>query len=169
MNRQDKEDIKMPYSMRLKSHKQDAGKRKPRIVTVKPISEPTKPMSEPTKPVSEPMRNETKPADRMEAKVEALNVKTVTSEPIEPTESSMSSTNSPLTQTNSPLSPTTLKPPKDSIPTTRISPQSVKTPSPLFIQYSRSTKLGTEVIARTTRLMKRSWCCFLFLRSSSLM
>lgn len=169
MNRQDKEDIKMPYSMRLKSHKQDAGKRKPRIVTVKPISEP--------------MRNETKPADRMEAKVEALHVKTVTSEPIESTDSSMSSTNSPLTptnsplsqtdssliQTNSPLSPTTLKPPKDSIPTTRISPQSVKTPSPLFIQYSRSTKLGTEVIARTTRLMKRSWCCFLFLRSSSLM
>ena len=67
MNKQDKEDIKMPYSMRLKSPKQDAGKRKPRIVTVKPLVESTRSKEKPsvelneTKPLVEPMKSEVKP------------------------------------------------------------------------------------------------------------
>lgn len=148
MNRQNKEDIKMPYSMRLKNSKQDVEKRKPRIVTLKPLSESIK--------------NETKPTGTIMNRTKVPKMSSTTFNPTLSANSTLSSTESILSTESIPATESVL--PTESIPatgsvlSTQISPQSIKTPSPLFIRYSRPARFSTEVASRTVRLIKRSSC-----------
>lgn len=136
MNRQNKEDIKMPYSMRLKNPKQDVEKRKPRIVTLKPLSESIK--------------NETKPTGTIMNRTKVPKMSSTTFNPTLSANSTLSSTESILSTESIPAT--------ESVLPTQISPQSIKTPSPLFIRYSRPARFSTEVASRTVRLIRRSSC-----------
>lgn len=135
MNRQNKEDIKMPYSVRVKKHLPSVAQRKPRIVTVKPV----------VKPVKKVLPTEKIP------KSEGLNLRNVSRVSLHPSPSS-----------------TIPKPTQASVPSARILPQSVKTPSPLFIRYPRSIRSFKETVPPTLALMKRSWDSSFFSRPSSL-